>query len=1263
MSQELEQNITGLQNIYLNNSIFTGLLSQISCEGHTVNFGNNGAGKTTILNLIPIFYGLKPNRLISQRGNKLSFVDFYLPYSTSIIVFEYLKNGEARNALIFRHNDTFRYCFVKGKAEDLLFSEEAIEALKKINSTENWIKQYLQINKNYEVSKIIDSSELYQAILMNNRDIISQRRDRSEFALTASKFALCSSREEIRNLASLTAVMLSDRSKLLEELKQMLVMCYVSNQVSINLPKTRQGRSDLEELEAVSELSSKIKNFNQAVEIKKEIADDWGFISECERNLKQLSQIKNQERDQLKTVLTAKREELKTTRDNLNEVIGRYTEQKSEAEHQKNSAFNLIEKLQNQKDIFDAGNIAEKSESFEQLANYKGELDRALKYRNDLQQDFQDKSAPIELKKSNRVNELITEKNKVFQKLTRELADNKDKLNSIEEKFRNREQHLKDEMHTKLVELESQFKAREKELDDKVRNLTNQKFTDGNFTTEEENTLQTAQRDLDRYTSELFLNLKAQTAKQQEIDGDKNSLKEISKQIASLSDRHSKLLKEKSEVLEQLNPPETSLIGFMEKNLPGWRDNVGKVLRKELLFTKGLKPYLADNDNNDDKDHNSVFGLGFSLDEIDTPDYIKSRAEIEEKSLRLDEEIMTVADAKDKQEKILASAQNTLSVHENELSDLKREEKNLSENQSSAKSNLEELTAKFKQNCAERLKVINEEIDNCSTSKNRLEISMQNNRQKHAEFLKNRLLDYKADFDSESAPVIALGKALQERLDSLDDEYQQKYEDIESSYKEELIKSGINYEILKKAQEECRKAKEIYNRVLSYEEEVTKYNVFMAGPYSLLETHRKDLAMAEDLFEKYSSLIATEKQKLKELETEFTNEINRLRTQIENLDIQCNAITSFFSSNQANLAQARPEFEDKAYLPENLSIENMICRCEEKLKAVFSKQEKLINNVDSVRRTMENQTGPQNRIGGYWNKIIEDLKVKFGNDINANSQDIRFYFALTDRLASFITSDFKILREAIIKAFVSSAIEFSNFYENLRHFNNVVRQVSGSFEKRLTTYNPLDTITDIKVGLVSKIENLEMYPKLASFAKCYNSWDEENRGNGDLVHPSEELIKYFSYVSQALVNNEIDSDINTLIDINISMNINGRHVVVRSDRDLTSGGSTGESKLAINVIFCGLTRMLCPDPNIKIHWPIDEIGEIYNDNLQKIFTMTERYGIYLFCAQPNLSYDKVQMFNSKNNISRTEGVKRCVEGYEEDPDNPLIDLLTEGKEA
>lgn len=146
----------------------------------------------------------------------------------------------------------------------------------------------------------------------------------------------------------------------------------------------------------------------------------------------------------------------------------------------------------------------------------------------------------------------------------------------------------------------------------------------------------------------------------------------------------------------------------------------------------------------------------------------------------------------------------------------------------------------------------------------------------------------------------------------------------------------------------------------------------------------------------------------------------------------------------------------------------------------------------------------------------------------------------------------------------------------------------------------------------------------------------------------------------AFVNNEIKTDVKSLIELDISMNINGRHIVVRQDKDLSTAGSTGETKLAINVIFCGLTRMLCPNNNIKVHWPLDEIGEIYNDNLQRLFSMTENYGIYLFCAQPNISPDKVQLFESKNFVSKTEGVSRCVEGYEEQSDNPLIEMLADG---
>ena len=50
----------GLQKIVLHNSYFKGKTVAIPCNGHTNNSGGNGAGKTSALNLIPIFYGESP---------------------------------------------------------------------------------------------------------------------------------------------------------------------------------------------------------------------------------------------------------------------------------------------------------------------------------------------------------------------------------------------------------------------------------------------------------------------------------------------------------------------------------------------------------------------------------------------------------------------------------------------------------------------------------------------------------------------------------------------------------------------------------------------------------------------------------------------------------------------------------------------------------------------------------------------------------------------------------------------------------------------------------------------------------------------------------------------------------------------------------------------------------------------------------------------------------------------------------------------------
>jgi len=58
-------------------------------EGGAVLTGRNGRGKTSLLQLLPVFFGENPNRIVGTETNRLNFAGYYLPRLTSYILFEY----------------------------------------------------------------------------------------------------------------------------------------------------------------------------------------------------------------------------------------------------------------------------------------------------------------------------------------------------------------------------------------------------------------------------------------------------------------------------------------------------------------------------------------------------------------------------------------------------------------------------------------------------------------------------------------------------------------------------------------------------------------------------------------------------------------------------------------------------------------------------------------------------------------------------------------------------------------------------------------------------------------------------------------------------------------------------------------------------------------------------------------------------------------------------------------------------------------------
>jgi len=82
-------------NIGLPNGHTTARIAELDPRGGAALTGRNGVGKTTLLRLVPLFYGLSPSRIIVRGDGQEDLVRFVLPTQSSAIAFEYEREDES----------------------------------------------------------------------------------------------------------------------------------------------------------------------------------------------------------------------------------------------------------------------------------------------------------------------------------------------------------------------------------------------------------------------------------------------------------------------------------------------------------------------------------------------------------------------------------------------------------------------------------------------------------------------------------------------------------------------------------------------------------------------------------------------------------------------------------------------------------------------------------------------------------------------------------------------------------------------------------------------------------------------------------------------------------------------------------------------------------------------------------------------------------------------------------------------------------------
>ena len=133
--------------------------------------------------------------------------------------------------------------------------------------------------------------------------------------------------------------------------------------------------------------------------------------------------------------------------------------------------------------------------------------------------------------------------------------------------------------------------------------------------------------------------------------------------------------------------------------------------------------------------------------------------------------------------------------------------------------------------------------------------------------------------------------------------------------------------------------------------------------------------------------------------------------------------------------------------------------------------------------------------------------------------------------------------------------------------------------------------------------------------------------------------------------------IESVFDLEISLRENGRPIKATTKADLENASSTGLSYLILCTIFAGISRMLCREPNVAVHWPMDELGTLAPENISRLFMLLDEHNIVMVGGFPSTDQHLLQHFKEHHQVKKDEGIVELVL-----PEDKLSDLIAQRRQ-
>ncbi|AEG00722.1 ATP-binding protein [Methylomonas methanica] len=1187
-----------LQKIVLIDSFWPGKTVLLKLDGHTNLSGTNGAGKTTFLRLMQLFWGERPSNIVGGSGSKKGFLDYYLPRTGSYLVYEYQRpNGQICHVMVQSNEGrAARYKFIDAPyQQDLYLNKDNVA-----QDANNIVRNYKGINVRTSNYYAVDD---YCSIIQCHRLSGGKkeiRADQARFAMAASPI------NHIEKVIGSVIEKIGDfdviKQMLIDISRSKLSHSFLQNEDEQQPFQLNKQHIDawLADLSASREIEAKRADFDQLLHTIAELKQTLKSLS----HLHFLARAKHQDYQQQTEALKANHDESLRQREQLQQTHKQDVEPKEDALMEANSHLKdlsyRIDALETQKLAFEkqgAESFAVKGAQAEQYAkqqqDIQAELD-ALEHKTQEIKRFYEK----QLRELEHRHETQTQR-KRQQASDAELRQSQS-LREADAEYQQRKDRLQLDKENRLHPVKEQRAQFLTEFQIKQNQLKNPAISSELI--EQQNKNRDALEAAGKASKQAYqAQADAQTDYQSRLSHYQQTEQELKDKKAELKrarERH-------AECQRRLQPEPGSLQYYLEQEAEGWQQNIGRVIAPELLDHKGLEPQWSGQANRD------FYGLSINLDTLaDRSNLSADKAKLEQEEARLFEQVNKLAKECEELESSLQAA-NKLREQAKTVYDKAQQGVKQAENQEeNLRSEANALADQIKAETEKARHLLEQEITRLSADIEAGDKTLASIESEHSQALQNLHSEYlgrKGIIESDCENLLA---TINQQIEQDGEQFKLEQRRIQQQLKSDLAQSGADDTIvtlgakLKEAELLEKEAREFQRKAHDYKDWLKKR----------WQQHPELCRQRDDCQRQVQQL----NDELKQCKQDFQRQRIQMNQQIgeqEELLKKNNSLLAQLEQCMGQLQSCQPV---RAADLAEFAAGTLPRLTQDNLK-------------DRKRQEREIQTGKQALIQLFNKHQRSQLAEAWSQALSSAANSGEFFQVEALEIEQPLNDVLRMVehvKQATTQQIELHAASVNTFYQHLHNFDRAIKNTGSELSKYVSEERYFAALGEITVNIRSKMSDLEYWQALKKFGDHYGQF----RDNADLSGSHDipdGLVQAMGELTALLPSTGVKIKHLGLFDIEFSIFENGQLKHARNSRELKDISSTGLSYLALITFFTGVTSMLRKQNPTVICWPIDELGDLAPENIEAMMNLLAKQNIQILSATPTADRHVLGLFKRR----------------------------------